>query len=152
MVLSDLCLVLYTSELLLHFFSQGFSILKDWMICIDLGIIICGYIEYLLDTFLASSVVNLGVLRGLRLVRIFRLIRLLRKVRTLRELHKLGTMMATSFCIQDFFHIFAFLLGLSLMILMLEHEDVYFDIRVLKNMQNINARGLGLGHDLFESC
>ena len=106
MVLSDLCLVLYTSELLLHLFSQGFSILKDWMICIDLGIIICGYIEYLLDTFLASSVVNLGVLRGLRLVRIFRLIRLLRKVRTLRELHKLGTMMATSFCMLDFFSIF----------------------------------------------
>jgi len=38
------------------------------------------------------------------------------------------------------------------MILMLEHEDVYFDIRVLKNMQNIIARGLGLGHDLFGSC
>ena len=108
MVLSDLCLVLYTSELLLHFVSQGFSILKDWMICIDLSIIICGYIELLLDSFVASSVVNLGVLRGLRLVRIFRLIRLLRKVRTLRELHKLGTMMATSSCMQDFLITFSF--------------------------------------------
>lgn len=96
LVLSDLCLVLYTVELLLHISLQGLGILRDWMICMDLGIIVCGYLEMLLDAFMDSeSVVRVGVVRALRLVRIFRLIRLLRKIRTLRELHKLATMMAT---------------------------------------------------------
>eukprot|EP00913_Durusdinium_trenchii_P022022 g20694.t1 len=95
-ILSDLCLVLYTVELLLHFFLQGFSICRDWMIFLDLVIIVCGYIE-LFFSFLGdeSGVIGISIVRALRLVRIFRLIRLLRKVRTLRELHKLATMMAT---------------------------------------------------------
>jgi hypothetical protein len=101
LVLSDLCLVLYTVELLLHISLQGLGILRDWMICMDLGIIVCGYLEMLLDAFMDSeSVVRVGVVRALRLVRIFRLIRLLRKIRTLRELHKLATMMATLAFIQ----------------------------------------------------
>ena len=37
----DLCLVVYTAELLAHFLLKGFSILKDWMICMDLAIIVC---------------------------------------------------------------------------------------------------------------
>eukprot|EP00434_Breviolum_minutum_P001262 symbB.v1.2.001107.t1/scaffold59.1/size365495/11 len=94
-ILSDLCLGLYTLELLLHIFLQGFGILRDWMICVDLGIVVCGYLDLLLVTLLGESVLRIGVVRALRLVRIFRLIRLLRKIRTLRELHKLATMMAT---------------------------------------------------------
>ena len=96
LVLSDMCLVLYTLELLLHICLQGFGILHDWMICMDLGIVVCGYLEMVLDASLdaSESLVRVGVVRALRLVRIFRLIRLLRKIRTLRELHKLATMMA----------------------------------------------------------
>ena len=39
--LKDLCLIVYTAELLAHFLLKGFSILKDWMICMDLAIIVC---------------------------------------------------------------------------------------------------------------
>eukprot|EP00438_Fugacium_kawagutii_P001782 Skav235961 [mRNA] locus=scaffold592:76384:84416:- [translate_table: standard] len=92
-LVSDVCLVLYTVELSLHVYLQGFQILRDWMIFLDFGIIVCGYIEQFLDVFLDQNVMRIGVVRALRLVRIFRLIRLLRKIRTLRELHKLATMM-----------------------------------------------------------
>eukprot|EP00438_Fugacium_kawagutii_P024561 Skav223341 [mRNA] locus=scaffold200:283074:284090:+ [translate_table: standard] len=96
LIVSDVCLVLYTVELSLHIYLQGFQILRDWMICIDFGIIVCGYIEQFLDLIIQDQfVMRIGVVRALRLVRIFRLIRLLRKIRTLRELHKLATMMST---------------------------------------------------------
>ena len=71
-ILSDLCLGLYTLELLLHIFLQGFGILRDWMICVDLGIVVCGYLDLLLVTLLGESVLRIGVVRALRLVRIFR--------------------------------------------------------------------------------
>ena len=94
-VLSDLCLVLYTLELLLHVFLSGFRILRDWMICLDLAIIVCGYMEFLFASLDGGGVLGLSIVRALRLVRIFRLIRLLRKIRTLKELHKLAVMMST---------------------------------------------------------
>ncbi|CAK9066752.1 Potassium voltage-gated channel protein eag, partial [Durusdinium trenchii] len=95
-VLSDLCLVLYTAELLMYIFINGIRILRDWMICMDVVIITCGYIELVFNWAGESEgVVGISIVRALRLVRIFRLIRLLRKIRTLRELHKLAMMMAT---------------------------------------------------------
>jgi len=74
------------------------SVLKDWMMILDVIIVACGWFEIIMN---AANVTQFGfrgsikVTRVLRLVRIFRLIRLLRRVRTLKELHKLATMMAT---------------------------------------------------------
>eukprot|EP00435_Cladocopium_sp_Y103_P037853 s1083_g10.t1 len=99
LVISDVCLVLYTLELTLIFYVfDKWSVVKDWMMILDVIIVGCGWLEIVMN---AANVTEFGfrgsikVTRVLRLVRIFRLIRLLRRVRTLKELHKLATMMAT---------------------------------------------------------
>ena len=93
-ILSDICLGLYTLEFALLICLRGFSILKDWMVFLDLVIVFCGYLEVLLDSVGPGDLVgNLGVLRALRLIRIVRLMRLLRRIRALRELHKLVAQM-----------------------------------------------------------
>ncbi|CAL1125903.1 unnamed protein product [Cladocopium goreaui] len=99
LVISDVCLVLYTLELTVIFYVfDKWSVLKDWMMILDVIIVACGWLEIVMN---AANVMEFGFLgsikvtRVLRLVRIFRLIRLLRRVRTLKELHKLATMMAT---------------------------------------------------------
>eukprot|EP00435_Cladocopium_sp_Y103_P010174 s1083_g2.t1 len=97
LVISDVCLVLYTLELTLIFYV--FNKWSDWMMVLDVIIVACGWLEIIMN---AANVNQFGfrgsikVTRVLRLVRIFRLIRLsLTAVRTLKELHKLATMMAT---------------------------------------------------------
>ncbi|CAE7892477.1 unnamed protein product, partial [Symbiodinium microadriaticum] len=94
--LSDFCLVLYSLELCGLLFVRGREILKDWMIVVDILVVICGYVEFILVQVTPSELVQkMSLLRALRLARIFRLMRLLRKIRALRELYKLVTMMST---------------------------------------------------------
>mmetsp|Transcript_49147 Transcript_49147/g.101357 ORF Transcript_49147/g.101357 Transcript_49147/m.101357 type:complete len:604 (+) Transcript_49147:1-1812(+) len=95
-LLSDFCLVLYSVELCGLLFVRGWEILKDWMIVVDILVVICGYVESILVQVTPSELVQkMSLLRALRLARIFRLMRLLRKIRALRELYKLVTMMST---------------------------------------------------------
>ena len=90
--LSELCLYCYTAELLLVLTVKGLWALKDWMVVLDIVIVLCGYVELVMLRLayggdLADS---LGTLRVLRLARIVRLMNLLRKSRSLKELQKLG--------------------------------------------------------------
>ncbi|CAK9060751.1 unnamed protein product [Durusdinium trenchii] len=94
--LSEICLVLYTVELVLLLLLKGVSVLKkDLLMTVDVLIVVCGYTEWFLGQFLPEVLGNLGVLRTLRFLRIIRLLRLLRKIHGLRELQKLVIMMAT---------------------------------------------------------
>ncbi|CAE7594193.1 unnamed protein product [Symbiodinium natans] len=95
-VISNTCLVLYTLELGGFGLVHGPAMCRDWMIVLDSVIVLCGYIELILESISTSEEIQkLSILRALRLVRIFRLMRLLRRIRALRELYKLVTMMAT---------------------------------------------------------
>lgn len=105
LICSDICLVLYTSELPLLFLVRGKRLLKDWMVILDIVIILCGYVEILVNLIDSSIGTNsadspalmakINVLRVLRLARIVRLMQLLRRSRSLKELQKLVTMLAT---------------------------------------------------------
>eukprot|EP00439_Symbiodinium_sp_Y106_P042696 s3391_g5.t1 len=88
LLMSDLCLILYTLDLVLAALTRGLRMIV---------IILCGYSELALTAIAGdnTAVAQLGVLRALRLVRIVRLMRLLRRTRALRELQKLVHMMAT---------------------------------------------------------
>ncbi|CAE7948807.1 AFG1L, partial [Symbiodinium sp. KB8] len=95
--LSELCLYCYTAELLLVLTVKGLWALKDWMVVLDIVIVLCGYVELVMLRLayggdLADS---LGTLRVLRLARIVRLMNLLRKSRSLKELQKLVIMLTT---------------------------------------------------------
>ncbi|CAK8985909.1 unnamed protein product [Durusdinium trenchii] len=102
---SDLCLCLYTCELPILFFAKGKRLLKDWMVILDIVIIMCGYAEVVIHIVDNSSggtdgddlLDKFSVLRMLRLARIVRLMQLLRRTRSLKELQKLVTMLATCF-------------------------------------------------------
>ena len=94
--ISDTCLVCYTCEALALCYLYGRPLFKDWMMILDVVIVVCGWGEKLLSLFDWSNIgFRISVLRALRLVRIFRLMRLLKRIRPLRELHKLVMMMAT---------------------------------------------------------
>jgi len=96
LVISNLCLGIYTFEFLLLFVVEGRKILTDWTVVLDLLVIFCGFAELLVSAIVQGDPLNgINVVRALRLGRILRLTRFLRKLRTLRELHKLATMMAT---------------------------------------------------------
>eukprot|EP00439_Symbiodinium_sp_Y106_P010297 s6619_g1.t1 len=99
MLMSDLCLALYTAELVMQVLLRGCHILSHWLVAIDAMIIGCGYAELVLNALLTSETLQtisfFSMLRVLRLARILRLVRLLRKAPRLRELQKLVTMMAT---------------------------------------------------------
>ncbi|CAE7947479.1 dis3l2 [Symbiodinium sp. KB8] len=98
MALSDICLCMYTAELLAMIFVGGLRIFLSWMPLLDLLIVLCGYAEMVMASFLTPEEVGaMSLLRALRLVRISRLMRLLRKSRSLKELQKLATMMTTCF-------------------------------------------------------
>ncbi|CAE7244974.1 dis3l2 [Symbiodinium sp. CCMP2592] len=98
MALSDICLCMYTAELLAMIFVGGLRIFLNWMPLLDLLIVLCGYAEMVMANFLTPEEVGaMSLLRALRLVRISRLMRLLRKSRSLKELQKLATMMTTCF-------------------------------------------------------
>jgi len=95
-VVSEICLVLYTVELVLLLSLKGIAVLKkDMLMVVDLVIIACGYAELILGQFFPSDMLDLRLLRTLRFLRIIRLLRLLRKIHGLRELQKLVIMMAT---------------------------------------------------------
>ncbi|CAE7191248.1 CACNA1C [Symbiodinium necroappetens] len=127
-ILSDVCLGLYTLELVVLTCLQGCSVFKDWLALLDLTIVLCGYLELLLNFLAPGDIVgNLGILRALRLVRIVRLMRLLRRIRALRELHKLVTMMAT--CLKALLWSFVFCFGIMTVWAMLMVEIVHPIIR-----------------------
>ncbi|CAE7662043.1 TPC1 [Symbiodinium sp. CCMP2592] len=127
-ILSDTCLALYTLELVVLTCLQGCSVFKDWLVLLDLTIVLCGYLELLLNFLAPGDLVgNLGILRALRLVRIVRLMRLLRRIRALRELHKLVTMMAT--CLKALLWSFVFCFGIMTVWAMLMVEIVHPIIR-----------------------
>ena len=61
--------------------------LVDWMALLDVTIVLCGYLEVVLNAVAPADVTNsLSVMRALRLARIFRLLRLFKRIRALREL------------------------------------------------------------------
>ncbi|CAJ1388094.1 unnamed protein product [Effrenium voratum] len=97
MLLSDVCLALYTLELVLLVLLKGFGIFaKDTFLISDAVVILCGFVELIIsNTMNADNLAGFNLLRTLRFARIIRLLRLLRKTRSLRELQKLVTMMAT---------------------------------------------------------
>jgi len=97
LVFSDISLALYTSEVLLLLLGKGLvGVLLDWMALLDVTIVLCGYLEVLLNAVAPADVTSsLSVMRALRLARIFRLLRIFKRIRALRELQKLVTMMAT---------------------------------------------------------
>ena len=98
LTVSDICLVLYSLEILTLLLVFGRAFLKDWMTVLDAGIVACGWAEKVIASIGNNGLgFRVAVLRALRLVRIFRLMRVLKRIRPLRELHKLVMMMATCF-------------------------------------------------------
>ncbi|CAJ1366526.1 unnamed protein product [Effrenium voratum] len=111
LTLSDVCLTLYTIELVLNFAVQGKRMATDWTLLLDMFIVAFGYVDLILSTVLEEDIVlRMGVLRVFRLARIVRLMRLLRKTRALRELQKLVTMMATCLRALAWSFVFCFLI------------------------------------------
>ncbi|CAJ1339801.1 unnamed protein product [Effrenium voratum] len=97
-VVSKVCLVLYTVELMGLLWTTTKNPLFDWVMLLDIVIVLCGWTEVIMEaTDTASLSFDISVLRALRLVRIVRLIRMLKRVRPLKELHKLVVMMSTCF-------------------------------------------------------
>lgn len=115
------CLVLYTLEASLVLFGQGLQVLHDRVFLIDLCVIICGYVEMILDALSSEAIVaSFGILRLLRLARVMRLLRLLRKSRALRELQKLVIMMSTCMKALIWSFIFCFVIMTVWAMLMVE--------------------------------
>lgn len=96
LVISNVCLGIYTLEFFLHLAVGGFGILTDWAVLLDILVILSGIAELVVSAAVPDDPLSgMDVVRALRLGRILRLTRFLRKLRTFRELHKLATMMAT---------------------------------------------------------
>ena len=55
MVLSDICLCMYTAELLAMIFVGGLRIFLNWMPLLDLLIVLCGYAEMVMANFLTPE-------------------------------------------------------------------------------------------------
>ncbi|CAJ1336692.1 unnamed protein product [Effrenium voratum] len=97
-VIAQVCLCLYTTELLCNAYVRGSKMCRDWIGALDVVIVIFGWAENIVSAAIASDIgLPLGVLRVFRLVRIARTIRLLKRLRMLRELYKLIVMMASVF-------------------------------------------------------
>ena len=90
LLFSEICLIFYTTDIALMLWVHGFKLLKDWMVILDVVIILCGYTETIFHRFqIASDIADsMGILRVLRMARIIRLMKLLRKTRSLKELQK----------------------------------------------------------------
>jgi len=123
--LSDICLALYTMELAMGFLVSGWNLFKDWAVLVDLAVVLCGFLEIILNaTRLVDGMFeSVGILRVLRIMRIVRLSRLLRKTRALRELQKLVRMMAT--CLKALFWSFVFCFMIMTVWAMLIVEWIY---------------------------
>jgi len=137
---SDLCLSLYTLELILNIIVKGRAIVKDWTLMLDVVIIVCGYADVFLNIIADSDfVVRIGIFRAFRLARIVRLMRLLRKTRALRELQKLVTMMATCLKALVWSSVFCFLIMSVWAMFMVEVVHP-----IITSMQN--------EHGVFDDC
>eukprot|EP00435_Cladocopium_sp_Y103_P048781 s292_g14.t1 len=121
-VAAGLCLVLYSIELGLIFSWQGSVALMDWIFLLDVGVILCGFTEIVMDSFIPERelAARIGILRLLRLARVIRLLQLLRKTRALRELQKLVTMMSTCLKALAWSFIFCFVIMTIWAMLMVE--------------------------------
>ena len=82
MALSDICLCMYTAELLAMIFVGGLRIFLSWMPLLDLLIVLCGYAEMVMASFLTPEEATLvckcrfvGRSCFLELFRLFRLLR-----------------------------------------------------------------------------
>ncbi|CAJ1340350.1 unnamed protein product [Effrenium voratum] len=137
--LADVCLTLYTLEIMARTYVFGREILSDWVTAMDLAVVICGWVEVILNAVAADSFVRVSMLRAVRLVRILRPIRLLKRIRMLRELHKLTIMMATCFrtLLWSFLLCFVVMTGWAMLMV----EVVYPVVRELNEKQG-----------LFEDC
>ena len=153
LVISDICLVLYSLEILGMVLVFGVKHLTDWMIMVDAIIVACGWAEKILASFGTGGGIGFRtpVLRAMRLVRIFRIMRVLKRIRPLRELHKLVMMMAT--CVRTL--LWSFLLCFVVMtvwsMLMVEIvnpavED-FFCIRLLLAVKARDRRSLDKHED-----
>ncbi|CAE7236582.1 Cacna1c, partial [Symbiodinium microadriaticum] len=142
MVFSDISLALYSTEVLLLLIGKGLcGVLVDWMALLDVTIVLCGYLEVVLNAVAPADVTNsLSVMRALRLARIFRLLRLFKRIRALRELQKLVTMMAT--CLRTL--VWSFLLCFVIMLIwaMLLVEVVH---PIIQDMVED-------GHEIISNC
>lgn len=119
---AGLCLVLYSIELGLILSWQGSVALMDWIFLLDVGVIVCGFTEIVMDFFIPEGelAARIGILRLLRLARVIRLLQLLRKTRALRELQKLVTMMSTCLKALAWSFIFCFVVMTIWAMLMVE--------------------------------
>ena len=106
-IIADLCLCLYSIDTCLVVIARGLRILLEPMILTDAFVLLCGYVETLLQYLgygdLMSSV---AVFRMLRLVRILRVGKVLRRTGGFRELQKLIRMLST--CLKTLFWSFIF--------------------------------------------
>eukprot|EP00435_Cladocopium_sp_Y103_P053485 s330_g17.t1 len=99
LVTSELCLVLYTLELVAVFYLHGVQrACHNKAILFDLFCVVSGCMAtfiYFLGAILPSEAKFLADLKVMRLIRILRVARVIRKTRSLRELQKLIQMMST---------------------------------------------------------
>ncbi|CAL1144969.1 unnamed protein product [Cladocopium goreaui] len=137
--ISDVCLALYTLELAMFFLVSGWVLLKDWVVQVDIAVVVCGFVEIILSDVVDGMFESVGLLRILRIMRIIRLSRLLRKTRTLRELQKLVRMMAT--CLKALMWSFVFCFMVMTVWAMLIVEWVYPRVQSLHDNEG-----------LFEDC
>ena len=104
--ISNICLGLYTAEVLTMWILRGRKAFRHWTMRLDIVIIMAGFTELALDSLASDIMINLGFVPILRMVRVLRLARLLKRLRAFRELQKLVRMMAT--CLRALFWSFVF--------------------------------------------
>jgi len=123
-ILADVCLALYTLEMIVMLWLRGLRMLKELSTQLDVLIIGCGVVEKALNLIWGqedSTIISL--IRVLRLVCIFRITRLLQRTKALRELSKLVSMMAT--CLKALVWSFIFCFVIMTVWAMLMVEFIY---------------------------
>lgn len=131
-VVGEVCLGIYTLELMAGFFVDGQKHFKKNAILFDLFTVVCGYLHtlfHLLQGVIPSELSFLGDLRLLRVIRVLRVARILQKSRSLRELQKLVSMMST--CLKALGWSFLFCFGFMTIWAMLLVEFVHPIIRTM---------------------
>ncbi|CAJ1370888.1 unnamed protein product [Effrenium voratum] len=119
-ILSNLCLILYTVELMFLLCLHGIKTLTDKFVAIDAIIIVSGWLELTVALLAIGDFHGAVLLRLLRLARIIRLVRLLRKTRGFKELQKLVTMGATCMKALAWSFLFCFIIMTIWSMLMVE--------------------------------
>lgn len=131
-VVGEVCLGIYTLELMAGFFVDGRNYFKKKAILFDLFTVLCGYLHTIFQLFqgvIPTELSFLGDLRLLRVIRVLRVARILQKSRSLRELQKLVSMMAT--CLKALGWSFLFCFGFMTIWAMLLVEFVHPIIRTM---------------------